>query len=230
MERVDVAVVGGGPAGIATALFFAAAAPERAGRVVVLEKEAYPREKICAGGIGARADKALASIGVVVDVPQATVSGLSVVGREGHVREKLDRPIGRVVRRVEFDAALAHIAKARGLRVEEGARVTAIERRGDGVRLETSAGEVHARAIVGADGVGSFVRRTLGFPRGTFAAQVVEIDTEPVDADLDRDFLHFDLTDGDLTGYAWDFPTVVRGRELVCRGVYALYDEEQPAA
>ncbi|HEY4117856.1 MAG TPA: NAD(P)/FAD-dependent oxidoreductase [Byssovorax sp.] len=227
MHDVDLAIVGGGPAGVATALFLAAAAAgaSRAPRVVVLEKERYPREKICAGAIGARADKALASIGVSVDVPAASVCGLSVAGRHGFVRERLDAPIGRVVRRVEFDAAFAAVARSRGVVIEEGARVTSIDREGDGVRLTTSVGDVMARAIVGADGVGSFVRRTLGFGKGRFTAQVVEVDTEPVDADLDRAFLHFDLNDAALPGYAWDFPTVVGGRALVCRGVYELRDE-----
>jgi flavin-dependent dehydrogenase len=47
----DLAIVGGGPAGISTAL-----RPRRPPhlRIVVLEKARYPRDKICAGGIGAR--------------------------------------------------------------------------------------------------------------------------------------------------------------------------------
>ncbi|HVY49872.1 MAG TPA: NAD(P)/FAD-dependent oxidoreductase [Minicystis sp.] len=223
---VDLAIVGGGPSGVATALFFAAAAPGRVDRVVVLEKERYPREKICAGAIGKRADRALEEIGVHVDVPSAIVSGLSVAGAERALKELLDEPIGRVVRRVEFDAALAGAAKARGVRVVEGARVTALERTAHGVTLETTAGEIRANAVVGADGVGSFVRRALGLPRGRFTAQVVEVDTEAVAGDVARPYLHFDVTDRSYTGYAWDFPTIVAGRELVCRGVYELRDEQ----
>jgi flavin-dependent dehydrogenase len=34
--------------------------------------------------------------------------------------------------------------------------------------------------------------------------------------------LHFDAADRRLRGYAWDFPTVVGGEALVCRGVYKL--------
>ena len=66
----------------------------------------------------------------------------------------------------------------------------------------------------------------FALPKGRFTAQVVEIDTEPVEADLDRRFLHFDVTDRAFTGYAWDFPTIVGGSELVCRGVYELRDEQ----
>ncbi|APR83825.1 putative oxidoreductase [Minicystis rosea] len=219
---VDIAIVGGGPAGVATALFFAAAAPRLIDRIVVLEKERYPREKICAGAVGARADRLLDRIGVRVDVPSAPVRGFSVLTSRGLLRERASSPVGRVVRRVEFDRAFADVARARGVRILEGARVTEIAFDDGGVRLDTSIGELRARAVVGADGVGSFVRRAVGMPRGRWLAQVVEVDTPAIDADPSRDFLHFDLTDDSLPGYVWDFPTVVDGEPLVCRGIYAL--------
>lgn len=222
---VDLVIVGGGPAGIATALFLCAADPALRERIVVLEKEHYPREKICAGAVGARADRLLASIGVRVEVPSARVSGLSVRTSAGAFQgrdPKAIEGIGRVVRRVEFDHALAMTARARGIAVREGARVTGVERDARGVRVSGSFGELRARALVGADGVGSFVRRALGVPRGRYQAQVVEVDTREVAGDGPRDVLHFDLEDATLHGYAWDFPTIVDGRALVCRGIYEL--------
>src|SRR5689334_21755676 len=105
-ERYAVLVVGGGPAGIATALFLAHAAPGLTDRILVLEKERYPREKFCAGAVGARADRLLASIGVTVDVPSAPINGIAfrAMGKTVAVREP---GAGRVVRRIEFDDALA---------------------------------------------------------------------------------------------------------------------------
>ena len=216
--------MGGGPAGIATALFFAAAGG-RIERVAIFEKERFPREKICAGAIGARAEKALAAIGVRVDVPSVWIRGLSVATSAGsmHGRDPgLVDPIGRVVRRVEFDRAFADEARARGVRIVEGARVRHVDFDDDGVRLHGTMGEVRARAVIGADGIGSFVRRAIGAPRGRWQAQVIEVDTEAIPGDRDRDLLHFDLHDRTLRGYAWDFPTVVGGRALMCRGLYAL--------
>ena len=78
MSGDDVIVVGGGPAGLATALFLCHADPARRGRVVVLEKERYPRDKFCAGALGARADQILMRIGVGVDVPSVPVDGVSI--------------------------------------------------------------------------------------------------------------------------------------------------------
>jgi flavin-dependent dehydrogenase len=219
---LDLAIVGGGPAGIATALFLAAAAPRLRDRLAVFEKERYPREKICAGAVGRRADRLLAEIGVRVDVPSAEVRGLSVVTPRGEVAVTESAVIGRVVRRVEMDHAFAEIARARGIRVLEGAAVSGVAIDGSGARLDTAIGEVRTRAVVGADGVGSFVRRALGFPRGAWQAQVVECDTPATGADRGRELLHFDLTDRTLLGYAWDFPTIVGGEPLVCRGLYEL--------
>ncbi len=214
---LDLAIVGGGPAGIATALFFAGAAPHRRDRILVLEKEHYPREKVCAGAVGARADRLLATLGVRVDVPSVAVRGLSVVTGGGAlcVREpNASEPIGRVVRRVEFDRVLADEAQARGLRVLQGTRVTGLAFEQASVIVRTSSGDLRARAVVGADGVGSVVRRALGAPRGRWLAQAVEVDTPAVASDADRDLLHFDLSDRSLLGYGWDFPTLVDGVPL----------------
>src|SRR4051812_36293072 len=72
----DVAIVGGGPSGISTALHLQAAAPRA--RIVVLEKERYPREKICAGGIGARAFHWLDKPGGVGECPHVAIDAIAL--------------------------------------------------------------------------------------------------------------------------------------------------------
>lgn len=224
MDDAALVIVGAGPAGLATALFLAHAAPSLRDRVLVLEKARHPREKICAGALGGRADHLLATLGVRVDVPSVAVRGLSVAaeGRALAARDDAGEPIGRVVRRDAYDAALAGAARERGIRIVEDTRVSGVEFGSGAVRLTTSRGELRARAVVGADGVGSVVRRSLGLGRGRFIARAAEVDTPPVASDGARDVLHFDLEDRTLAGYAWGFPTLVDGRALVCRGMYEL--------
>lgn len=220
--RRDVVIVGGGPAGLSTALHLQARDPRLGGRILVLEKERYPREKFCAGGVGGRALRALARIGVTLDVPMVPVDGVAMRLPEGEVR--VTQPdFGVVVRRIEFDHALARAAVARGIEVREGAAVTGVEARPDGVRVTLSGSEeIDAKVVVGADGVGGAVRRGIGLDGGRLRAQVIECDTEPVPGDPPRSVLLFDASDRTLGGYGWDFPTLVNGEAKVCRGVYVI--------
>jgi flavin-dependent dehydrogenase len=223
---LDLVIVGGGPAGMSTALHVLAAAPRT--RLAVLEKERYPREKICAGGVGGRALRLLERLGVEVDCPRVPLDAVAmrVGGETVVVREP---GCGAVVRRFEFDHAFAKAAMARGVEVRDGCEVVRIAVEADSVRVETSGETLRARAVVGADGVGGIVRRQAGFPRGELRAQVAELDTEASPADLPRDTAVFDFATSALRGYAWDFPTLVNGQPLVCRGVYLLRPPAQGA-
>jgi menaquinone-9 beta-reductase len=224
----DVAIVGGGPAGISTALHVQAASPRT--RVVVLEKARYPREKICAGGIGARAFRVLERIGVEVGCPRVAIDAVAIrlAGDTVVVRQP---GCGAVVRRIEFDQALARHAIARGIAVHEGCAVRTIAVGERGVTIATDDTTWHARCVVGADGVGGVVRRQAGFARGALRAQVTELDTEPVPGDLPRDTVTFDFANRALRGYAWDFPSLVADHPVMCRGVYALgVAADQPRA
>lgn len=223
MIDAELAIVGAGPAGLSTALFLEARAPALAKRILVIEKARHPREKICAGAVGGRADRLLATIGARVDVPSATLLGVGVKTREGELVLRGAEPIGRVVKRRAFDDALAAIAKQRGIAIREGAGLQRLARSPEGWELTLGDGEVvRARAVVGADGVTSTVRRELGIPKGALMAQAVEVDTAPRATDGPRDVAMFDLTRGALRGYVWDFPTPSSAGPEVCRGVYQL--------
>ena len=219
---LDVVIVGGGPAGLSTALHLPPGTTK-----VVLEKERYPREKICAGGVGARAFRILEAIEVTVDCPRVSLDALAL--RFGGEESVLRHPnMGCVVRRAEFDHALAKQAIARGIDVRDNTGVEDIQVLADRVRVTTTTGVIEARALVGADGVAGITRRKTGFPRGELRAQVCELDTPAARGDLARDTIVFDFSNKDLRGYAWDFPTIVEGQPLVCRGVYALGHDDSP--
>ncbi len=112
----DIVIVGGGPAGLSTALALVRSAPALASRVVVLEKSRYPRDKFCAGAVGGRGLNLLRELDALPDVPFAPIDGVSFRGRHGRLEARVEG-IGRVVRRIEFDHALAGIARARGVKI-----------------------------------------------------------------------------------------------------------------
>jgi flavin-dependent dehydrogenase len=64
-RQADVIVVGAGPAGAATAFHLAQAGAD----VVLLEKAAFPRDKVCGDGLTRRAVKHLIAMGCDLDAP-----------------------------------------------------------------------------------------------------------------------------------------------------------------
>jgi geranylgeranyl reductase family protein len=157
MDTFDVAVVGAGPAGAGAAL-----AARRAGaRVLLLDRADFPRDKPCGDGIAAHALDVLTEL----EVPDAVagfapVPSLRLVGPGGgQVARRLARPAYTVPRRI-FDARLVAAAVAAGAELRRHT-VRRIDPRDDLVVLD---GVLAARAVVGADGAGSVVRRALGQP------------------------------------------------------------------
>src|SRR5215472_5670890 len=97
--KLDLVIVGGGPAGLTTALYLQHYAPDVAARTLVLEKERYPRDKYCAGAIGGRGLRLLEAIGVRAheEVPTVPIHAVSLhMGGERWVRRQPD--MGCIVR------------------------------------------------------------------------------------------------------------------------------------
>lgn len=156
-DEYDVAVVGAGPAGAAAAL----AARRVGARVLLLDRADFPRDKACGDGIAAHALDVLAGLGVTDAVDgYAPLPRLRLIGPNGGaVARPLPRPAYTVPRKV-FDARLVAAAVAAGAELRRHA-VRRVEARDGWVVLD---GDIAARAVVGADGAGSVVRRALGHP------------------------------------------------------------------
>ncbi|RDG39139.1 NAD(P)/FAD-dependent oxidoreductase [Streptomyces corynorhini] len=149
---IDLLVVGGGPAGLATAAHAALAGLE----TVVIEPRATPVDKACGEGVMPSGVRALRALGL--DLPDGReLRGIRYVSGARRAQAPFDNGTGLGVRRTALHAALARRAEEAGARTVTG-RVGAIEQNADSV---TAAG-LRARWLVAADGLHSPVRRGLG--------------------------------------------------------------------
>lgn len=221
----DIVVVGGGPAGLSTALSLERLDRRLAERTVILERETYPREKLCGGGITRAADGYLADLGVHIDVPSVSIhtARFQYAGRDFTIRSP---NLFRVVRRDEFDAALADATRDRGLRVCDGVRMTDVRRHGDRLEVDTNRGTLTARAVVAADGATSTVRQKIGLNRRpNRISRLVEVLT-PEDSQTAPEFAEhtavfdFDCVPEGIQGYVWDFPSLIDGEAYMNRGIF----------
>lgn len=127
IRDADVVVVGAGPAGATTAYYLAQAGLD----VLLLEKTAFPREKVCGDGLTPRAVTALVKMGIDVSEQAGWLrnKGLRILG--GGVRLELPWPelsahpgFGLVRQRTDFDEMLAKQAVKAGARLHERTTVT----------------------------------------------------------------------------------------------------------
>jgi len=162
MATYDVAIVGAGPAGAWTAFRLAS----RGARVAVLDPS-HPREKPCGGGLTGRA---LALVAAAID--PAALASVRITGarfRHGDRTALVDLdPVAPAIPLVvsgrrTFDAALlASAVRAGACHLPH--RVNGVRRTGSGWTIDTREGSCDAGWVVGADGVNSFVRRTVARP------------------------------------------------------------------
>jgi flavin-dependent dehydrogenase len=158
----DVAVVGGGPAGLATAAFATRAGLE----TLVFERCSGPPDKACGEGLMPAGVRVLDALGVtsrIGSADAAPIVGIRYVQEDGSCTEgRLPGAGGRGIRRTALTAALAACAAESGARMLWSCAVDSFVRSRTGITLATAAGEVNARVLVAADGLHSRMRTLAG--------------------------------------------------------------------
>jgi len=177
MTHYDVIVVGAGPSGSTTARKLA----QQDINVLLIDKEKFPRNKPCGGGLTIRALE-----NVDVDISSVVLQdfyGYRMHTSSGLVVESVQQEsIGSLVMRKDFDNLLLTEAKKAGAVVREGARVFTVGQDAEKVSVNTGNGEIlTSDYVVGADGINGVVARDLGFYdgwKGNKASVCIEIEVE----------------------------------------------------
>jgi menaquinone-9 beta-reductase len=189
MEIVDVAVVGGGPAGSTCAAFCASAGLH----VLVLERERFPREKVCGDCLNPACWPVLERLQVaehVYQLPHAKLERVEFIAIDGE-SIYVDLPSGNkseiAVKRSLFDNVLLTRARELGAEVREATTVSSVEK-SSARQWRITAGELtfEARTLVAADGRNSTVARLCNLLPRTKRERIALQAHIPLPADFGR--------------------------------------------
>lgn len=198
-------VVGGGPAGCAAAA--GALGVRRDARVLIVDRDDFPRDKVCGDGIAAEALDLLGSLGFDLG---AVLAGYPPIGRlrltapGGTIADRpMARPV-RVVPRQALDARLLADVTARGAEFRRH-RVRTVDVGAAGVVLD---GTISAATVVGADGAESTLRAATSDGRGPAGSRPVALAIRGYAGELpgQAGTQHITMSARHWPAYAWSFP------------------------
>ncbi|HET7771057.1 MAG TPA: FAD-dependent oxidoreductase [Chloroflexota bacterium] len=166
----EVVVIGGGPAGSATAALLA----QRGHDVLLLDRARFPRDKACAEYLSPGVEDVLRRLGALDRIlalhPERPL-GMRLVHR-GAISARIGYPDQPTARRAlclprrDLDAALLDHARSAGVRVHEATTLTHLAASPSGTTVTVNPGPpVRARLAIGADGARSVVARSAGLLR-----------------------------------------------------------------
>ena len=224
----DVIVVGGGPAGSAAACY----AADEGLKVLLLEKDNYPRDKVCGDAVGGKALKHLEELGILDALEKSPHFIFDSVifsnTREEKVKVEIkdSEATGYVYPRINFDWILFNEARSRvedkGGFVIQNFRVNSLlinDKNNNqiiGVKGKNGTGEkkFYAPITIGAGGVNCPVAKTIiteindeeFIEKEHWSSSFREYWKNVENVNYDKGAIEFHYVDGVIPGYFWIFP------------------------
>lgn len=199
----DVIIIGAGPAGSTLAYELG----RKGKRALMLEKELFPRDKPCGGGLTAKVDSLLS-----FDISHLVESEISEITFTRKFRDKISgstsKPLIKIVKRSEFDNFLVSKAVESGAELIQGVKVIKIEDNKDCVSVTAEDGQKYqAKILIGADGALGLTSKSILSEKDSSFSFLVAIKCEiPIDS-LKSYEGKVKIDWGTIPGgYAWVFP------------------------
>jgi len=219
----DILIVGGGPSGMSTWLHLHLYHSDLASRTLVIDKETFPRDKLCGGGIGGWSGYILKRLDISLTIPNLPISDIEFVS--GKKTFLLHQPqCFTMVQRIDFDHLLVKQAKKRGLLFHESERFIDFTYDDNTILVRTDKQIYRVKVLIGADGALSRVRRSMNLSNKPHIAPTLEV-FSPADDEVDKEYkdqrITVDLsyiTKG-LQGYIWHVPSINNGKGYIGHGM-----------
>lgn len=211
-EVFDVIIAGGGPGGSTCAAFLG----KKGYKVLLLDRQKFPRDKTCGDAISGKSIGVLKELGLTHEVeaaPHGLVKGvLFSAPNKAVVQVPIpDQRVGYCCRREVYDNLLFKNAKKYAKTIEGFTILNVIQENGyvvgvEGIGEDKVRKQFRARMVVGADGATSTVATKLGLNKqlpehDCVALRAYYQGVEGVGNNIE---LHF--IDSILPGYFWIFP------------------------
>ena len=206
----DAAIVGAGPAGSTAAKFLT----EKGYRVLLIDKEKFPRDKPCAGGLTFKVLSRFPYVEKENLIENYTYGGIAyspslkyklIVGKE--------EPISAMVLRKKFDYGLVKIAIASGTTFIDRKRVENIKIFKDKARIYLNDNTFfESQVVIGTDGIWSTIAKKTGLSEkckdfGMCVFHEYPIASKSIDRCIgEKRSCHIHLGVEDIFGYGWVFP------------------------
>ena len=224
MTDFDIIIIGGGPAGAATAI----QAARGGASVAIFEKSSLGRDKVCGDGLTPREIGALQDLEIDIKGVHK-ITGLRMIA--GKTRRELEWPsggtfpsYGAVWTRKELDSHLLETASQSGAKIFYNSEALPMFDGDQVIGVTSGCDRWTSKLVVAASGAPGKVARMLGTERKTDEPYGIAIRTyveSPRHADeyLEASLAMRDSNGTPIPGYGWMFPT---GKGTVNLGVGAL--------
>lgn len=221
ISKTEVCIVGAGPAGTIAALFLA----KKGIPCILADKASFPRDKICGDGISGWVVSVLAELdedlllklnkqpfllhshGLRLSAPSGKMLDLPFLD-SNHI--STDIPPGYICKRIDFDHFMLEEAKARPeIDVMENTEVTGYSIQPDGIKLETSTGDlIHASMAIFANGANSGFMKDPGGIYKTKRHTMTGLKAyfKGVTGAHEKNYVELHFLEKVLPGYFWIFP------------------------